>query len=627
MSSFDAPQPPEECDLGILTAIGTELEQVLKAFGIGEKHRRQKGACYYWEASLHSQQTQKPLKVVIGCIADAGIVHAAIRTTSFLQCYRPTMMVLVGIAAGWRPKLQIGRVVWPRHVVAITATEVRKKPVFRTTTHKPPAAVAQMLHSWKVKDEDLASHTARIMGDMAVTGTDLQDVDGRKLVVHPPKAEECVIGSGDFLLRHDGHFVKLRKIDPQVCACEMECAGMVLALQTMVPSPAWLQIRGISDFGDSQKNDDWQPYAAAGASAFVRLFAEQCFDPVLISGKKPSPPTVTASAEQAIKPRAIATTVAVDALETAPAIPAGILPEFERIRDAWKRGRELQTLEKLQALRRSAAFGEATAETRAKILRFESKVVLDISHDVPAAEALVRQARELAGEHRASEALLLAHKDTPLAAADALAKPATLEEWNLRMGFLLQAKEADILLTEWAAPPEGVGPDAESYRLQTYALLVKKKVVEARIAFAKIGAKHRAGFAIRLAGAILDFYEAVSPAAPDRAFLLVPWPIPEGFIKRDEASLAALTRAEEAFTQLTQDVSEKNDFHYELQGWRLASAAMNTRRRREAEEICRQLLEERPTDVIFLGWADACEFQIDRKSKIDALAAELGVKL
>ncbi|KAJ6164778.1 hypothetical protein N7470_003450 [Penicillium chermesinum] len=46
-------------------------------------------------------------------------------------------------------------------------------------------------------------------------------------------------------------------------AMEMEAAGIMNALPVAV-------IRGVSDFGDSKKNDLWQPYAAATAAAYAK---------------------------------------------------------------------------------------------------------------------------------------------------------------------------------------------------------------------------------------------------------------------------------------------------------------------------------------------------------------------
>lgn len=44
---------------------------------------------------------------------------------------------------------------------------------------------------------------------------------------------------------------------------EMEAAGIMNTLPTAV-------IRGVCDYGDGQKNKDWQPYAAAVAAVFAK---------------------------------------------------------------------------------------------------------------------------------------------------------------------------------------------------------------------------------------------------------------------------------------------------------------------------------------------------------------------
>ncbi len=626
MPAQPQPQAPDEFDLGILTVIGIELRQVLKAFEIAEKRGVRRGSLYYWETTVYSQCLGRNLKVVIGCVAKAGMVHAAVRTSSFLQVYRPTMMLLVGIAAGWRPKLRIGQVVWPRHVIAVAQIEVLKKGyVFRPTQHEPTPAVKQMLQWWSVKEADLLAHTNRIMVGEIVPNKEAKDSHGT-LVMYPPKAVECVIGCGDFLVRHDGHFTKLVKNDPQVRSCEMESAGMVIALEDAAPDTAWLQVRGISDFGDHEKDDAWQPYAAATASAFARLFAEQSFDPELILGKKEVDASVTAARQAPTETRAVATSIPVEVFEIGP-VTAAISQDYENIRAGWKKGREAGTISRLQALRTQQSFQSAAPSIRAKVLRFEARVVLEVTRDFEMASSLANQASNLDGAHRPTAAVLKEIQSGPLAAAELLDNPITVEEWNYRMGYLLQAKEPDRVLLEFAKPPEGVGPDVESHRLAAYALVMKRRVPDARIEFEKIGPQHRDAFAVRLAAAVLDTYEAVSVAAPERAFHLQALPIPIGYIKRDEGSLNALERAAAAFNSLANETPEKNDFYYELQGWRLAAMSMNTRCRSEAEELCRQLLEERPTDVNFLGWADACEFRIQTEKHINALAAQLGVTL
>jgi nucleoside phosphorylase len=52
----------------------------------------------------------------------------------------------------------------------------------------------------------------------------------------------------------------------------METAG--LADAAWLREKSYFAIRGICDYCDPNKNDDWQPYAAMAAAGFVRALLE-----------------------------------------------------------------------------------------------------------------------------------------------------------------------------------------------------------------------------------------------------------------------------------------------------------------------------------------------------------------
>lgn len=70
------------------------------------------------------------------------------------------------------------------------------------------------------------------------------------------------IGSGNSLMRNSRRRDELRD-EYDLIGLEMEAAGVINTLPTGV-------IRGVCDYGDSQKNKVWQPYAAAVAAAYAK---------------------------------------------------------------------------------------------------------------------------------------------------------------------------------------------------------------------------------------------------------------------------------------------------------------------------------------------------------------------
>ncbi|KAL2838514.1 nucleoside phosphorylase domain-containing protein [Aspergillus pseudodeflectus] len=73
-----------------------------------------------------------------------------------------------------------------------------------------------------------------------------------------------LIASGDTLLRDSKKRDKLRDEEGAICV-EMESAGLM-----QLDNFRCLVIRGICDYADSHKNDEWQPYAALVAAAFTK---------------------------------------------------------------------------------------------------------------------------------------------------------------------------------------------------------------------------------------------------------------------------------------------------------------------------------------------------------------------
>jgi nucleoside phosphorylase len=627
MTSADSkPGPAQRCDLAILTVIEIEHRQVLKAFGLTEQKRRIVNHRSYWETTLYSKNTQRQLRLVIGNVSRAGLVPAALRTLRFLDDYEPTMLVLVGIAAGCRENVRIGGIVWPRNVLNISQIEEHTQgKKFRPDHHKPCGEVSDMMQTWAADEAELAALTVRILGEPFVVDPNWKDTFGDEVIV-PPKVQECVIACADTLVRNAKVFSRLKKLDPQVKAFEMESAGMVLAIEDSGRRTAWLQIRGISDFGDHKKHDSWQPYAAAAAAAYVRLFAESGFNPELITGMQPQlDEALVVSPTASALPSSASLAMSAHASERAlPAHP--VAHEFDELRQRWRVHRDVDVIQKLRGLCETMGSQQTPPAVQARILRFTARLTLDVEKNENAAVLLAKKADALGEPSRVMQALFAA-KESPLSGANVLEAPTTLEEWNQRMLFLLQANQIDKVLEQWNAPPEGVGPDVESYRLRTLALISKKRLSEARTVFGTIPTKHKDLFAVRFVGPILDYFEAISTAAPDGAFQIAPVAISPDFIKRDKSSLKALDHAETGFKTLLDGTPTRGDVYFELQHWRLVALVSQPLRRIEAEELCTQLLIENPGDPQVMAIAAVHSLPVEQDSNIAALAAKLNVQI
>jgi nucleoside phosphorylase len=87
-----------------------------------------------------------------------------------------------------------------------------------------------------------------------------------------PKVFRALIGSADWLLRN-GRVRDDLAARYQICAVEMEGSG--IAVGANLHGLDWYVVRGIADYADATKTDEWHGYAALVAAAYTRaLLAE-----------------------------------------------------------------------------------------------------------------------------------------------------------------------------------------------------------------------------------------------------------------------------------------------------------------------------------------------------------------
>uniref|UniRef100_A0A0B7KI71 Uncharacterized protein n=1 Tax=Bionectria ochroleuca TaxID=29856 RepID=A0A0B7KI71_BIOOC len=103
-----------------------------------------------------------------------------------------------------------------------------------------------------------------VKGDNCIT---CKELGADKVINHPireqPKVHRGLILSGGGVIKNNEDKDRLRRGRDDAVCFEMEAAGIMDEIPCLV-------VRGISDYGDSHKHDDWQNYAAGVAAAYAR---------------------------------------------------------------------------------------------------------------------------------------------------------------------------------------------------------------------------------------------------------------------------------------------------------------------------------------------------------------------
>ena len=630
---------PEECDLGILTVISIEKDAMLEAFGITRQAPTMIRNWPYWHAVVDLQNGEPPLKVVIGICSEAGTVSGALRTVRFFQDFDPGLFILAGIAAGQKEKYLMGEVVTALDVADLAMAQVEGGVITtRPTITKCPHSVLQLLRGFSCDLAQLTSATTRILKKMRKSLKRPSEKEARaafdKEVARKPKVKDCVIGSGNLLVRDKDKFGEFQRIHPKITAIEMEAAGMVQALKDVKPEQPWLVVRGISDYGDDQKDKlvDCQPYAAASAAAYVHILARDASIRLYLGRTAPSGIAVGMGSAS---PTSNSTPAGTSFAALGVALPGIIEHEgkhslaeaLEKLKAKWVESPSPDVLARVQALRSTTSWQKATPETQARALRLEGEFGLILNQDLEAAKKLLDEADAIHSGDRVFGARLAARTIGPKEAALGLGATKTLEEWNVQMALFIEANEVDMMNNVWNKPPAGIGPDAESRRLHALALITKKELGPARAEIEAALKIKPDAFALRFTNAMLDYYDALSPATPDTYFVLYPIPIHVSFVKQNVDSLKKLTKATETFSALAAPLPANGLLRRQLQLWTMASLANDAKRQKEAGELCRKILSEEPGQPIALQWATERGYLLDITDDIKALADRLGLNI
>ncbi|KAL3439708.1 hypothetical protein BJX65DRAFT_300929 [Aspergillus insuetus] len=243
--------------------------------------------------------------VVIAVPPDMGTVNAAHCATAVSQQFPNVRLALmVGIGAGLpslKHDIRLGDIIVsnpkdgnPGVVQYDFVKREREKDVLKGCLNKPPRILISADKSLEV-DEIMGRHPLRkalikvtnypefkrpvtedILFDEnfhhVVKGSSCSECDASsaKMVVHRPQRPDNnpivhrgLILSGDGVIKSSERRKHLQRDFPDALCLEMEAAGIMDELPCLV-------VRGICDYADTHKNDDWHYYAAAVAAAYCR---------------------------------------------------------------------------------------------------------------------------------------------------------------------------------------------------------------------------------------------------------------------------------------------------------------------------------------------------------------------
>lgn len=273
----------KDIDVGIITIIPTEIEALFKTLNIRAENIVEINSPFtYWTTEFYSYSSQRNIRSVISFInRDSGNTEAAICTSYFLHDWYPRLMCLVGIAAGLRGKTRIGDVVVPNNIHDRTI-KVFKNGTFvvRGTSYSRVDVIDRMIKThpiskdeFKLKYEQPLHDIEKAHSTVKKGGLSRNEFNGNLRIL------DGSLSSDNILIRDTAYFEGIiNETDEKCMGGDMETAGFVRACQTADSRLPWLIFRGISDFGNSDKDESFQLLAAKSACIVLRMYLEKSID-------------------------------------------------------------------------------------------------------------------------------------------------------------------------------------------------------------------------------------------------------------------------------------------------------------------------------------------------------------
>lgn len=244
----------ESIDFAIITALPKELKAVLHYFPeLFEFKEKNTDNRLYFKGTIKTNIGDN-YRIVATLLNTMGNLEAANATSDLINKWNPRYILVSGIAGGLdRSSQNFGDVIISDSIIYYESGKVK------TTGIEP-------------RSRQFISDRNLIMGMHKLMLSNPQLNLPEKYKNIKPKIEIGIIASGEKVISSSDEVHRLLQIHRKLIAVEMESAGMASAAFSAVKQIGFLTFRGICDFADETKSDDWQDLASYSAAAVLRKF-------------------------------------------------------------------------------------------------------------------------------------------------------------------------------------------------------------------------------------------------------------------------------------------------------------------------------------------------------------------
>jgi nucleoside phosphorylase/CheY-like chemotaxis protein len=218
----------------------------------------------YFRGSFQGNGGKK--EVVAAAAARMGMPAAAVLASKMIAQFRPRVLVMTGIAAGVPGKVSLGDVIVADPVWDYGSGKwIEDEGVSRFEFAPHQVSLAPALRS-----------AFTLLAEDAVTLAAIRHSWPSEPPPHPLRLHVGPMASGAAVLADASTISRVVDQNRKTLAVEMEAYGVFVAAdEAPAPKPSVIALKGIADFANSTKQDDYQRYCAFVSAAILRHAAER----------------------------------------------------------------------------------------------------------------------------------------------------------------------------------------------------------------------------------------------------------------------------------------------------------------------------------------------------------------
>jgi nucleoside phosphorylase len=255
------PEDFDRADVVLITAISEEHRAMKECFGVSFESKLRDGI-HYSVGVL--KRRERFLRIAAVRPAEMGPIPAAVITTRAIHDWRPCAIIMTGICAGMEGMVRIGDLVIANQVFDHAAGTFRGG-------HLTPFQQSVSQDPWILQFLGGVNEDRRTVTHL------FSSHPGPSVVEVEHRVHVGAMASGSFVVKDESYMRSLLERTSKLLALDMESYGVASAAKmcsTMRKPVSWLIVKGVSDYGDSSKADDWHDYCSFVSAKYVRLGLE-----------------------------------------------------------------------------------------------------------------------------------------------------------------------------------------------------------------------------------------------------------------------------------------------------------------------------------------------------------------